>query len=375
MEPSERDIEPGDLSREIEAVDGLDRLRRAAASAGLAAYLVGGWVRDLLLGRDRADIDVAVEGSPLAVAEALGAEARFHERFGTATIALDGHTVDLARTRTELYREPGALPEVRPAPLAADLARRDFTVNAIAIPLQGEATLIDPHGGLTDLRAGVLRDLHERSFVDDPTRALRAARYAARLRLAPEPGTMERLRAADLETISADRVEAELLRLASEPDPRPGFELLAEWGLVPLPAGAGEEIDAVVELASAPPWSSVDHRVEAVLAAARGIPVAGELAQTPVTPSDAVRLTRGHTPVELLLARARGSGWLDRYVSDWRSVRLAISGRDLLAAGVAEGPAIGRGLRAALDAKLDGGVRGRDDELRVALAAVRDGAA
>ena len=375
MEPIRRDIEPGDLSRAIEAVEGLDRLRRAAASAGLAAYLVGGWVRDLLVGRDRVDIDVAVEGSPLAVAEALGVEARFHERFGTATITLDGHTVDLARTRTELYREPGALPEVRPASLAADLARRDFTVNAIAIPLQGEAALIDPHGGLADLRASVLRDLHERSFVDDPTRALRAARYVARLGLAPEPGTMERLRDADLEAVSYDRVEAELLRLAAEPDPRPGFELLAEWGLVSLPPGAGEEIDAVVELVSEPAWSTLDHRVEAVLAAARGVPVAGELTETAASPSDAVRLARGHTPVELLLARARGSEWLDRYVSDWRSVRLAISGRDLLAAGVAEGPAIGRGLRAALDAKLDGGVGGRDDELRVALAAARDGAA
>ena len=146
IEPAATRGAPGGASRHRALARGC---RRA-----IAAYLVGGAVRDLLLGRDRADIDVAVEGEVAELARRLGGEVRAHERFATATVRVDGLEVDLAATRSETYARPGALPEVRPASLAADLARRDFTVNAMAVPLAGDPELIDPHGGLEDLRAG-----------------------------------------------------------------------------------------------------------------------------------------------------------------------------------------------------------------------------
>jgi tRNA nucleotidyltransferase (CCA-adding enzyme) len=244
----------------------------------------------------------------------------------------------------------------------------------MAISLSDEPGLIDPHGGQRDLEEGLLRVLHPRSFVDDPTRALRAARYAARLDLELETETAELLRDTDLGTLSEDRREAELLRLAVEPNAARGFELLSEWGLVPTRPDGVELTRRVVALLAEPPWSEAAPRDRAVLAAAIG--QAGEehalAAATPQRPSEAVELAHGRTQVELVLARALGGEWLDRYLSDWQSVELEIDGEDLLAAGVGEGPALGRGLSEALRRKLDGEVAGRAQELEVALRAARD---
>jgi tRNA nucleotidyltransferase (CCA-adding enzyme) len=336
-------------------------------------YLVGGAVRDLLLGRGRADLDLVVEGDAATLATKLGAETVEHERFGTAKARLDGHQIDIATARTETYAQPGALPRVEPACLADDLARRDFTINAMAIPLRGESELIDPHGGRDDLEAGRLRVLHPGSFADDPTRALRAARYATRFGFEPEPETAALLREADLGTVSADRREAELLRLAAEAEAARGFELLGEWGLVKPREGGVELAARVAELLSSPPWREVAPRERAVLAAALGS-ACGEVemaAARPARPSEAVELASGRDPVELALARAMGAEWLDRYVAEWRSVALEIGGEDLIAAGVAPGPALGRGLREALRRKLDGEIAGREQELATALEAAR----
>ncbi|HET7177488.1 MAG TPA: hypothetical protein VFI63_02255 [Solirubrobacterales bacterium] len=349
----------------------LDAVREAAG--GVRVYLVGGSVRDLLLGRVRADVDLVVEGDAAALAAALGAEVVEHERFATAKVELDGHEVDIAAARAETYPRPGALPEVEPAAdVAADLGRRDFTINAMAIPLQGEPELIDPHGGRADLEAGLLRVLHPRSFVDDPTRALRAARYAARFGFELEAETARLLRQTDLRTISGDRLAAELLRLAAEPSAARGFELLGDWGLVELRPGGVELTVRVIELlSSATPWSELAPRERVVEAAALG-PAGGEIALAeahPERPSEAVELARGRGPVELTLARAMGADWLDRYLLEWLPLRLEIDGHDLIEAGVPQGPALGRGLAAALRRKLDGEICGRDEELAAALAA------
>jgi tRNA nucleotidyltransferase (CCA-adding enzyme) len=355
----------------------LSAVREAALEP---VFVVGGAVRDLLLGRGRADLDLVVEGDAFALAARLGAEPLAHERFGTAKVRLEGYEVDIAAARSEAYAAPGTLPEVAPAPLAEDLQRRDFTVNAMAIPLAGETELIDPHGGGADLEAGLLRVLHPASFVDDPTRALRAARYASRLGLSLEPETEALLRATDLGTISDDRRRAELLRLAAEPEAVRGFGLLTGWGLMAL---RESEIDRgidglelageVATLLEAPPWSEVAPRPPALIAAALG-PAgveAGLAAADPQRPSDAVDLARGLDPVALVLARALGATWLDRYVSEWHQVSLEIDGGDLLAAGVPQGPALGRGLDAALRLKLDGEICGREQELAAALEASR----
>jgi tRNA nucleotidyltransferase (CCA-adding enzyme) len=311
------------------------------------------------------------------LARRLGGEARTHERFDTASVRVDGLEVDLAATRSETYAHPGALPVVRPASLADDLFRRDFTINAMAMPLAGDPELIDPHGGLHDLGRGELRVLHPGSFEDDPTRAVRAARYAARYGFALERTTAELIRRADLATVSGDRAEAELRKLAAEPEAARAFELLGDWGLLELRREALELVAAVGELTASEPWRGVAPRADAVLAAALGRGVAGahELASAePGRPSEAVERARGRTGIELALARALGAGWLDRYVAEWRRVRLEISGNDLIAEGVAEGPAVGRGLSEALRAKLDGEVHGRAQELRAALSAARENA-
>jgi tRNA nucleotidyltransferase (CCA-adding enzyme) len=210
--------------------------------------------------------------------------------------------------------------------------------------------------------------------VDDPTRALRAARYAARYGFDLEPDTERLLREADLGTVSRDRVDAELGKLAAEPRARQGFALLDEWGLVSVDAEALDLIDRVGGLLEAAPWQGFAPREQAVLAVAmgRGRDAAREpAAAQPARPSEAIELARGHDAVTLVLARALGAEWLDRYVAEWRHVRLEIDGDDLLAAGIPEGPAIGRGLAAAMRAKLDGEISGREEELEIALAAAR----
>lgn len=350
----------------------LEAVRDAAGDEPV--YAVGGAVRDLLLGRERSDLDLVVVGDAAGLASRLGAEdgATEHERFGTAKAVLDGHEVDIAIARSETYPQPGALPEVVPAgEIEADLARRDFTINAMALPLAGDPELIDPHQGCADLDAGLLRVLHPGSFVDDPTRALRAARYASRFGFELEEETGALLRQADLSTVSADRQRAELLRLAAEPEAVTGLRLLAEWGLIePAPDGL-ELAGRAAELLASGAWAGSVERAPALLTLALE-PVGREsalLGAPPASPSAAVELARGHRPLELLSARVRGAEWLDRYVAEWRSVGLEIDGDDLVAAGVPEGPAVGRGLSEALVRKLDGEIAGREQELEVALKA------
>jgi tRNA nucleotidyltransferase (CCA-adding enzyme) len=367
-------------------------LTAMAVVAPEPVYLVGGAVRDLLLGRGRADIDLVVEGDPAALAAALGVEPlAAHPRFGTLKVELGGEEIDIAAARRETYAAPGALPSVElGAPIRTDLARRDFTVNALAVPLAEPRELVDPYGGQTDLGRGVLRVIHDGSFVDDPTRAIRAARYAARFGFGLEERTEELIRATDLGTVTPERRANELRRLAEEETGVKGLELLAGWDLVSprsggvsgvpgdskwlagtgdpeLGAGLFAPAHAVDRLLASSPWSEEVDRAEAILAAALG-PEAGEgdLASAhPSRPSEGVALARGHDPIELVLARAAGAIWLDDWLA-WREVTLEITGADLTAAGL-QGPAVGEALAAALAAKLDGEAPTRADELRVAL--------
>jgi tRNA nucleotidyltransferase (CCA-adding enzyme) len=263
---------------------------------------------------------------------------------------------------------------VQPAELGEDLARRDFTINALAVSFDAPGELIDHHGGLADLAAGIVRVLHDRSFIDDPTRALRAARYAARLKLEIEEQTLTLLLDTDFTTVSTDRVDGELERLAAEPAPARALALLAEWGLIPVGPTEIDAFGTAAALADEPRWrGSADLGLLLIGLVRTDLVVrAAELAASaPASGSGAVELARGRSGEELLLARALGGQWLDRYVDEWRGVRLEISGADLLALGIPQGPAIGHGLEAALRAKLDDHAYSRDDELRIALEAAR----
>ena len=166
----------------------LERLRTVPAAVALlehldtvpGVYLVGGAVRDLLLGLTPGDLDLVFEGELAELTDRLGGATRAYDRFGTATVELDGYRYDVVRARRESYAHPGALPDVEPAGLGDDLERRDFTVNAIALaiggPARGEMTAVG--GALEDLESRRLRVLHDASFSDDPTRLLRLSRYA-----------------------------------------------------------------------------------------------------------------------------------------------------------------------------------------------------
>jgi len=226
-------------------------LLRAAASAeeeGGEAFLVGGPVRDLLRGDVHLhDIDIVTTADARRVAQRFtttgNAAVVKTTDFGTATVRVsdgaDNASVDFATARTETYPQPGALPVVAfPARIAEDLHRRDVTINAMALPItpHGFGRLLDPTGGLADLRAGMIRVLHDASFRDDPTRLYRAARYAARFGFTIEPHTASLLHAAvadgALTTISPDRKRHELELGIRERDPVACFDAFGTRGLL-----------------------------------------------------------------------------------------------------------------------------------------------
>lgn len=192
-------------------------------------YLVGGVVRDLLLGKEVFDLDIVVEGDAIKLAAALSRKLKVelmrHHAFGTATINWQGHKIDFATARTEKYSRWGALPKVKPASLAEDLKRRDFTINAMAIGLNRSdyGKLIDWCGGLKDLKRGVIRILHSQSFLEDPTRIFRAIRFEQRFGFKIEPQTLSLLKQAInkkvLNLVNQHRLRNELILMLKEDKP------------------------------------------------------------------------------------------------------------------------------------------------------------
>jgi tRNA nucleotidyltransferase (CCA-adding enzyme) len=409
---------------------------------------VGGAVRDLLLGRCPRELDVVVEeeegeGPPFGRAAAslarglasrLGtpAETNEHERFGTAIVEWDAGRIDVATARRERYASPGALPEVEPAPLTEDMRRRDFTINALALALDGErpGELQGAPHALEDLRAGRLRVLHERSFLDDPTRLWRLARYGARLGFAVEEGTA-RLAAAAVArsapgTVSGARVGAELRLALAEPDPLATLAELERLGLLgalharlrfeaPLVRRALELLPTVEGGRDGGGRESAcaQSRPDLLLLAALTLPLAlraeggvgghpqPEIAalldrlEFPASERDRVaaaaaavprlidELPRAATPSQLRALALRVppegvalSGAVSesaapaarRWLEEVRHVRLLITGEDLLAAGVPQGPEVGRRLEETLRLRLDGELPdGREAQLEAAL--------
>ena len=376
------------------AKDALEAAREVAGSAHL--YLVGGTVRDALLGAGFKDLDVAVEGTTAErlgtlLQQRLGGTLACHLAFGTCTLALDnGLTIDLATAREEIYEHAGALPNVTPSTVRKDLARRDFSVNAMAIRAHPRPPeLIDPSGGLADLRSKQLRVLHPLSFVEDPTRVLRGARLAGRLGFRFEPGTAERARAAlesrALRNVSHARLRSELALTLEEPRVTPALRRLDELGAIARLFGL------------TPAWDLLEALDR--LRMERGAPAESYLlALLMATDDDAAarHLQTFHWPRRLgqqrlrLLALRRADPVLDEDLEELDEAARAVArclgndlaarlerfeegpsrrrlrGRDVLELGLAPGPAVGRVLDGVARARAEGRVESFDDELELA---------
>jgi len=265
------------------------------------------------------------------------------------------------------------LPEVEPADIESDLARRDFTINAIAVDLDDPEVLIDPHGGVEDLRRGAIRVLHPGSFSDDPTRALRAARYVARLGFDIDHRTADLLREVDLKTVSPKRLRSEMALISDEPGALEALRLVSAWGLIAISEEDLGLIAAAFNTLERPAWRGFCSRAEVVDAVVGGSDSGEfrELLEYPGSPSRARATAERHDPVQALLARASGAEWLDNWLSEWRGIEIEISGNDLVDAGIERGRAVGAGLDAAMEAALDSGVADRESQLSVALEAAR----
>lgn len=416
---------PAQVLHRLAGIPGGPELLDRAARRGDVA-LIGGAVRDMLLGHWPRELDVTVASGEADLARELAAaispseraygrsvEPVLHERFGTASVVWHYGRIDIAQRRAETYPAPGALPDVRPGTVEEDLARRDFSVNAISLPLHGREAegLVAVPGALDDLRDGRLRVLHERSFSDDPTRILRLARYAARLRFEAEPRTRELAEQAvadgALATVSGSRAGAELLLAVREMDGRAALRELDSLGVLAalgLPAPFDDELAASAEallpgdgardlmlLAVALHATEDDASDEVVLARMSRLEIPAELARRLLGPSGvgglASRLRDAASPgeayallddapveavaVAAALAGRDGDARALEYAREWlsaqRHVSLTIDGRDLLAAGVPEGPEVGARLSAALRRKREGALTTREQELHYAL--------
>ncbi len=410
----------------------LERIAQTAAARGTALYLVGGPVRDLLLARPLRDLDLLVEEDARALAEAViqahpaaGLTLESHARFGTVQLRAGEASLDLARTRRERYEKPGALPEVEPGSLAEDLWRRDFGVNALVLPLDAKnparaQTVIDEVGGLADLTEGRLRVLHPRSFHDDPTRAFRGARLAARLGLKLERRSRNALRDALRDgafgAVSGERYRRELALVFEEPRQGADAGRILQWlselhvlaALEPgleLPRDRQAPLRRLSRSIELPEWPAPRWRpwiagLSIWLAPLASVARRRALERFAIRGEQAARILR--FPVEAertlrALEKARGRGAVDALLGDLAEESLqaifaladvAIR-RRLLRGGAAvkrrrapgvgpartahgiSGPDVGRGLARIRAAFLDGEIANREEALVLALELAR----
>jgi tRNA nucleotidyltransferase (CCA-adding enzyme) len=419
-------ISPGTIARRFESSLSPSRHRvlhlvgNLAEEAGSRAYLVGGIVRDVALDYPDTDFDVVIEGDAERVARAFAARVRGELKgltaFGTCKVETAPFgTLDFATARSETYDRPGALPRTQASDMTHDLARRDFTINAMALALNpghyGE--LLDPCGGLSDLKAGRLRVMHDRSLLDDPTRILRGVRFAARYGFTFERRTLSLLRAClaggGLGSISGKRVFRELGLVSMEPRVLEGLKLLGEHGIVDVVFGwqAGRRrpqdlwrrlpgaIEAVQDLAGgeftriwvvwfASLFADVGRKRAGRLALYFNLPkdvravclwtavdrkrVAGRLARLDLSKAYRVKLLLDAVPPEALvllfgISPQRERGLIRRYLKTWRHVRPALTGADIASLGMSEGPAVGTMLDRIVRLKLAGKLETREAEI------------
>ena len=394
------------------------QLGAVAAELNMVAYLVGGCVRDLILKRANFDLDFVVEGSARTLARKLTEKypekyelVVEHERFDTATLYALGEQkreIDIATARTEYYEYPAALPTVEPSSLEHDLSRRDFTINALALCLAPDrfGEIVDYFNGISDVHSGTIRVLHPFSFIEDPTRIVRAARFAARLGFQIEARTkLQAERAIALgifDNLGGVRLKEELRMILESNTRIQALDILHELGgglsflestikysrrtrlrliraeklleayelpkpfvvfLGVLVSELPEEtlVQAIARLHLADDDRSCIIDAERLL---RGLLALDHAAKR----SELYRVLHGHDPHSLAICVciAPMASQLRRsiriYFEELKDVKTELRGNDLMALGVRQGPEIGRLLEQLRDARLDGEVISREDE-------------
>ncbi|MFA6216342.1 MAG: hypothetical protein WDL87_01640 [Candidatus Omnitrophota bacterium] len=395
--------------------------QQVSTELGYRVFLVGGFVRDLILGVKNFDVDIAVESDGIRFARALGskigAKVIAHRRFGTATLIIKPHLkVDIATTRKEDYPYPGSLPEVRAGVLEDDLVRRDFTINSLAINISVRdfGVLIDVCGGKSDVMAGKIRVLHEQSFIDDPTRILRAIRFEQRYNFRIEPITLALLKGAAkqriLQRIQPQRLRDELILILKERFPLKPLKRIRDLRCLDfisphlcLAPGTCRLISAIDKEVA---WFAANHNHrrhldvwviyliallehlgeaqvksicekfvfrkaegKKILSFKQFRPQYFQMLRKPkVKPSRIYKLLEPLSYEEIILLRAKYKNknfrqYLDEFISIHNEMRIAVSGHDLRGFGVSPGPAYQYIFKKVLEARLDGKLHTRHEEL------------
>ncbi len=393
-----------------ELIDFMQVAGEMSAKRGQSLYLVGGVVRDLLLGRSNSDIDLVVEGDAISLAQRLTqvkpGKIIVHPRFNTAKIKWSEWSVDLTTARSETYVKPGALPRVKFGSISDDLFRRDFTINAMAVYLSpgryGE--LIDLYGGRNDLEHKLIRILHENSFTDDATRIWRGLRYEQRLNFRLERTTLELLErdVPMLDTISGDRIRHELELILAEEYPEKVLRRAEELGVLAElhpslkgdgwlagkfrqarqlsspdlpPAGlylalltyslTGEEKEHLISHLRLPKsLAQILRDTDSLRAELQS------LADPKLAPSRIHRLLHGYSPLAMTANSLASDSDIARrhirlFLDKLRYIKPALTGNDLKRMGIAPGPRIKEILQLLLDARLDGKVTSKKGEERL----------
>jgi tRNA nucleotidyltransferase (CCA-adding enzyme) len=401
---------PGDLLEIIQNVS------EEAAKLGQRVYLVGGIVRDLLLGRSNFDLDIVVEGDAVKLAQQVAtisqAKLLAHHRFGTAKLKYQDFAVDLATARKETYSRPGALPEVTPGILKDDLIRRDFSINAMAISLSSKdyGELFDLYQGRNDIEHRLIRILHPGSFRDDATRILRGVRYEQRFGFGFETETARLLQrdVPMLDTISGDRIRHELELILKEERPELAIGRLGELGALkrisPSLRGNGwiaERFDEARQLGKPAQLSSLylcllaysfsEKDIEQFLARVNmptklskamrdmlRLKARHRLLDKPsLKPSNIHHLLREYEPLAIqanIIAAESPTVRrnLELFLTKLRLVKTSLDGEELKRLGISAGPEMGNVLEILHKARLDGKIHTRADEEKLALSLYQD---
>ena len=395
----------------VELVHFMQVAGEMAQRQGQKLYLVGGVVRDLLLKRANFDLDLVLEGDAVCLARELAdikqGKIMTHPRFGTAKLQWSNWSVDLATARSETYPEPCVLPTVKPASIKDDLFRRDFTINTMAIELNPShfGQLLDLYGGMDDLEHKFVRVLHDKSFIDDATRIWRGLRYEQRLNFQMEPTTLQLLKRdkSYLDDISGDRIRHELELVLKEEYPEKVLHRADELGVLvrlhpslkvdswlaekfeqarrlnspDLPLGRlylalltyrlnVEENEQLISYLRLP------KSVAQTLRDAIDLKIRNESLAEPELPSSRIYSLLHSYSTSAVIASSLASDSLvarqriNLFLGKLRYIKPALSGEDLKKMGVTPGPSIKETLCLLLEARMDGKVTTRRDEVDLA---------